>query len=111
MTKYMTVKRIGTNDDVDFYFTETIASGNGTSIVVYPLPIGTVITCTLKAGSNTGRFETTTDSIAMVEAGTAEWEPWALGTKTGIVSDAIANSVIAIRGVSVSGAVTINVVA
>ena len=68
------------------------------------------ITCTLVAGSNTGKFEFSTSSKAKLIAGTAIWQAWAKGTSTGTVSDVLLGPVTGLRGVSVSGAVSIEVV-
>ena len=94
-----------------YHYTAVIATGaTGDNLKIPVLDAVTMITCTLIAGANTGRFEATTSSDAAVAAGTATWFPWSLGTQTGTVADAITSPVTGIRGVSVAGEITIEVV-
>ncbi len=88
-------------------WSESIASGNGTAIM---LPVvDRPVTLTLVAGANTGKFQHTTSLPSLVIAGTAVWEDWSQATDTGTVSDYIVSPVTAIRGVSTSGAIAIQV--
>ena len=90
---------------------ETIAHGDtGNDIEVFPIPDDNRITCTLIAGANTGKFQVTTSTDAKVAAGTATWQDWAKGVTTGTVSDVLIGPVTAIRGVSASGEIKIEVV-
>ncbi len=94
-----------------YHYTEIVGTGaTGDTVIISPKDKEQSITCTLIAGSNTGKFQVTTSSDVAVNAGTATWQDWALGTKTGTVSDAITSPVTAIRGVSISGAITIEIV-
>lgn len=96
-----------------YYHTETITSGStGQTIEIPTLPAGKNITCTLIAGASTGKFQFTTsyDFDTNSIPATATWQDWALGNKTGTISDAIISPVTAIRGVSVSGAIVIEIV-
>ena len=93
-----------------YHYSETISTGaTGDDVVIPPLAPGKEPTCTIVAGANTGYFEFTTDSDAAVEAGTATWVTWALGTSTGTVSDTIEGTVTGLRGVSVSGEIRITI--
>jgi len=98
-------------NNTGFHYTAAIGTGaTGNDVIIPPLDINRNITCTLIAGASTGKFQITTSSDAAVTAGTATWQDWALGTQTGTVSDAIVSPVTAIRGVSVAGAITIEIV-
>ena len=91
-----------------YAYQETIASGNGDSVIVHPLN-GKPLTCTLIAGSNTGKIQFTTSSEAAVIAGTATWQDWE-GVTTGTGSDVLVGAVTAVRGVSTSGEVKVELV-
>ena len=94
-----------------YHYTETIATGaTGNTVIIPPFDSGKSITCTLIAGTSTGKFQITTSSDSAVTAGTATWQDWYEGNKTGTVSDAIISPVTAVRGVSVSGAIVIEIV-
>jgi hypothetical protein len=90
---------------------ETIGNGDtGNDIKIFPVPDDKRITCTIIAGANTGKFQVTTSTDAKVAAGTATWQDWAKGVTTGTVSDVLIGPVTAIRGVSASGEIEIEVV-
>jgi hypothetical protein len=90
-------------------YQETIATGtNGDSVIVHPLN-GKPLTCTLIAGAGTGKIQFTTSSEAAVIAGTATWQDWE-GVTTGTGSDVLIGAVTAVRGVSTSGEVKIELV-
>ena len=52
----------------------------------------------------------TTSTVSSVEADTATWQDWPEGNVTSTFSDALTGPVTAVRGVSVSGAVTFEAV-
>jgi len=107
----ITQRKLTTVPGKGYHYTETITTGaTGDSIKIPTLAPGKNITCTIIAGANTGRFETTTSSDASVAAGTATWLTWPLGTQTGTVSDSIISPVTGIRGASSAGEITIEVV-
>lgn len=92
-----------------WHYTETIATGaTGDSLILPSLEAGKTIAVTLIAGAGTGYVQFTTSSDAAVKADTAVWQTWALGTKTGTESDSLEKAT-ALRGVSVSGEVIIEV--
>lgn len=95
-----------------YEYAETIASGeNGDTIRIFPLGPGNAqVTCRVIAGANTGKFQFTTSPDANVIAGSAVWSDWAHGTVTGTDWDVLLSQVTALRGVSVSGEVKIEVV-
>jgi hypothetical protein len=94
-----------------FTHKETIADGiTGDALTVPPLPDGGRVTCTIVAGSNTGKVQFTTSPDANVAAATATWQDWPNGTITGNSSDSIISPVTAVRGVSVSGEIVFEVV-
>lgn len=103
--------RYGLKNEYGYVHTESIlTTATGNDIRIPALPAGKNITCTLIAGASTGKFQITTSSDSVVTAGTATWQDWAQGNQTGTVSDAIISGVTAIRGVSVSGAIAIEIV-
>ena len=92
-----------------WHYTETIATGaTGDSLILPSLEAGKTIAVTLIAGAGTGYIQFTTSSDAAVKADTAVWQTWSLGTKTGTESDSLEKAT-ALRGVSVSGEITIEV--
>jgi len=94
-----------------YYYTGTITTGaTGDSLVIPPLPAGRNITCKVLCNSSSGYFQTTTSSDAAVAAGTATWKTWVLGTVSATTDDIIGSAVTGIRGVSVSGEITIEIV-
>jgi len=93
-------------------YTKEIADGeNGEAVYVHPhnAAMGG-ITCTVIPNGNTGKFQTTTSPRASIEAGTATWSDWPDGEVTETTSDVITGPVTGIRGVSVSGAIDIEIV-
>lgn len=89
---------------------ETIADGvNGETIAIPGLPPGKNIVCTIIAGSNTGKFQYSTSLDSEVEADTCEWHDWENGDTTGSFTDVLIANVSAIRGVSVSGEIKIEI--
>ena len=94
-----------------YRYDETISDGLvGADVKIPALPTGKRINCTIIAGGNTGYFEISSSSDAKIADGTAVWDPWALGTQTGTKSDALLAGVSGIRGVSVAGEVTIEII-
>jgi len=90
---------------------ETIADGvTGDYIVVPPLGDGTRVSCTVIAGAGTGKIQFTTSPDSEVIAGTATWQDWPEGNSTGTTSDTLIGPVTALRGVSVSGEIKIEIV-
>jgi len=95
-----------------YEYSATILDGvTGPSVIIPPGGYeGGCVTCTLIAGANTGKFQFSTSPDADVVADTATWQDWPDGNKTGSNSDAIVAPVTAVRGVSVSGDIAIEVV-
>jgi hypothetical protein len=92
-------------------YTETITDGEtGDTVRIPPMPPNSKITCTIIAGANTGKFQSTTSPDADIIADTATWVDWPAGVKTGTYEDALISPVTAIRGVSVSGEIVIEIV-
>ena len=104
MTTYISGKR-------GYVHQETIASGqNGETLIAHPFPATASITCTVITSGNTGKFQFSTSPKADIEAGTATWQDWAKGNVTATTSDALTSPVTAVRGVSVTGEIKIEVV-
>lgn len=94
-----------------YTYSETIADSEvGASIAVTPAQPFSPITCTLYAGSNTGKFQYTTSSDEKVSSETATWIDWDEGNSTGTVVGIVDAPVTGLRGVSVSGQITIEIV-
>lgn len=88
-------------------FQETIADGlNGNPISLEDK----VATITIVAGAGTGKAQTTTSGEEAIKAGNANWIDWSKGDVTGSSSDVLTGPVSAVRGVSVSGEITIEIV-
>ena len=102
--------RYGLKNEYGYHFTESIlTTATGNDIHIPALPAGKTIAVTLIAGTGNGYIQFTTSSDAAVTAGTATWQTWAQGTgKTGTVSDELTKAT-AVRGVSGSGTVAIEV--
>jgi len=96
---------------LSFEHHEVIADGaTGDYVLIPPLGSeGTKATCTVIAGAGTGKFQHSTSTVASVEADTAVWIDWDAGDTTLSVSDTLMAPVTALRGVSVSGEVTIDI--
>ena len=89
---------------------ETILTGaNGKSVYIPSISVPTKVTCTV-IPSGTAKIQYTTSSRAAVEASTAVWQDWPLGGVTSTTSDSLVSPVTALRGVSVSGSVTIDII-
>lgn len=95
-----------------YEYAETIQSGqNGDTIRFFPMGPGKArATCRVIAGAGTGKFQFTTSIDTAVLAGTAVWTDWAKGDVTGTDFDVLLGQVTALRGVSVSGIITIEVI-
>lgn len=91
---------------------EVIADGqNGDTIRIFPLGLGlTRITCRVIAGAGTGKFQFTTSPDADVLDDSAVWSDWPKGSATGTEWDVLQSQVTGLRGVSISGEITIEVV-
>ena len=93
-------------------YTETIADGqNGETIYIHPIGNRTGYAgCTVITSGNTGKFECSTSPLSAHEAGTETWcMDWPSGDVTTTTTDSVGD-VTAIRGVSVSGEISIEVV-
>jgi len=94
-----------------YTYEETIAGGQtGDVVIIRPDNSKGSITCTIIAGSNEGKFQFTTSPDASVKAGTCVWIDWPKGAVSGTNYDVIAGPVTAVRGVSVSGEINIEIV-
>lgn len=92
-----------------YEYTEVIGDGNNGETILIP-PGKDNVTCTIIAGANSGKFQFTTSTDAKVLDGTATWIDWYKGEVTGTDYDVLNGPVTALRGVSTSGAITIEVV-
>lgn len=93
-----------------YEYTETIADGENGDTVLIPPGAYRDLTCRIIAGANTGKFQFTTSGDASVLAGTCTWSDWPKGTVTGTDYDIIEGPITGLRGVSVSGEITIEIV-
>ena len=93
-----------------FHHEEDLLGGiTGDPVVIPPLG-GVPVTATVVVTGVSGKIEFTTSTDAKVAAGTAVWQDWDPGTVTVTTSDALITGVTAVRGVSVSGTITIELV-
>lgn len=93
-----------------YEYAETIATGETGDVVIIPgLPAGKNITVTLIAGANSGKIQYTTSMDSAVLAGTAVWQDWDNGVSSGSLTDVFVSVVSAIRGVSTSGEIKIEI--
>lgn len=102
------VKRPGRFLGYDYH--ETIGDGlTGVSVFIPSISVPTKVTCTVNpAGS--AKMQYSTSSLASVKAGTGTWQDWPLGAIAVITSDSLISPVTALRGVSVTGSVTIDII-
>lgn len=92
-----------------YEYIETIADGtNGKSILI-PANIENNITCTVIAGSNIGKIQFTTSVESLVLSNNANWQDWPKYEVTGSDYDTLNGKVTALRGVSISGEITIEI--
>jgi len=96
--------------DANLYYSASIADGENGEAVRVTLSPGGRLSCTIVAGANSGKIQYTTSLDTAVSAGTATWQDWPKGTVTGTASDSLIAPVSAVRGVSVSGAITVEFV-
>jgi len=93
-----------------YEYHEDIGDGlDGKSVLIPSISIPTKVTCTVDP-SGTAKMQYTTSPLADVEADTAVWQNWPIGDVTVITSDSLVSPVTALRGVSVTGAVTIDII-
>lgn len=81
----------------------------GNPVIIPPLN-GMPVTCSVIITGVSGKIQFTISTDAKVAAGTAVWSDWAAGTVTANTWDTLIGPVTAIRGVSVSGTIDIEVV-
>ena len=95
----------------NYEYAETIADGaTGDTVFIPGLPAGKYVGVTIIAGANSGKIQYSTSLESDVKAGTAVFQDWEMGTVSGAVTDAIVINISAIRGVSVSGEIKIEVI-
>ena len=95
-----------------YLYSEVISNG-ATSNPIYIPSLGrgtTNGTVALICGSNTGKVQITLDSDTLIDADSAVWVDWENGEVTGTSIDVFVGSITAIRGVSVSGEITLKIV-
>ena len=92
-----------------YEYTEVIGDGNNGETILIP-PGKDNITCTIIAGANAGKFQFTTSPDSSVTDGTCVWSDWPLENLSGTRSFVVTSPITAIRGVSVSGSITIEIV-
>lgn len=94
-----------------YEYSATVLDGiTGPSIKIPPMGSeGARVTCTIIAAANTGKFQFTTSLDSEVDADTAVWQDWPNGNTTGSFSDSLLAPVTAVRGVSVTGDIAIEV--
>lgn len=95
----------------NYEYAETIANGaTGNTVFIPGLTSGKYVGVTIIAGANTGKIQYSTSLESAVKAGTAVFQDWEMGTVSGTVTESFVINVSAIRGVSVSGEIKIEVI-
>lgn len=93
-----------------YHYTETIATGaTGKTLIIPPYIAGKQVTCRIICGAGTGKIQTSISTDSAVAAETATWEDHPDGNQTGTFSDVLNGPVTGIRGVSISGEITLEV--
>jgi len=94
-----------------YEYQEVIADGStGADIRIFPLgQAGGRVTCRIMAGGGTGKFQFTASPQADVAAGIATWTDWPKGNVSGTDYDTLNGPVTGLRGVSITGEITIEV--
>jgi len=94
-----------------YEYSATVLDGvTGPSVLIPPMGAeGAAVTCTIIAGASTGKIQFTTSPDADVIADTANWQDWPNGNTTGTYSDALISPISAVRGVSISGDIDIEI--
>lgn len=95
-----------------YFYQEIIADGLNGKAVLIPNDNydGIAFTCGIIAGENIGKFQFSLSSLSDVLDGNANWQNWPKENVTGSDYDTLEGPVTAIRGVSVSGSVIIEIV-
>ena len=85
----------------------TVANGATGNTIYVKLPCTVTV---IPAGGASGKLQFSTSLYGDLDAGTATWQDWNAGTVTAATSAVLPGWVTAVRVVSVSGAVTLEVV-
>lgn len=94
----------------NYEYFETIADGaTGNTVFIPGLHAGKTISVTIIAGSNSGYYEYSTSLDSEVEDGTSTWTTGDMGTITGTETEVLIANVSAIRCVSVSGQIALEI--
>ena len=94
-----------------WHYEESIGGSlTGAAVIIPASPQAKRVTCTLIAAANTGKFQVSTSSNSKIMAETAVWQDWANTTDTGTTTDVALGPITAVRGVSTSGAIKIEIV-
>lgn len=87
-----------------------IASGATSAPLFLPDRQHAISVGLVPAAGASGKVQYTLSPTAAVDAGTATWRDWALGVVSTVTDDILQGPVTALRGVSASGSVTLEVV-
>lgn len=81
----------------------------GTTSDWYQIPAGaSLVGCLLTpAGAGTGKIQITNDTLERCDLGTAVGEDWPAGSVAVTTSDAVYNSITAVRGVCTAGTIRV----
>ena len=92
------------------YFQGTVATGQTGAPVYTNDAVGPVSVGLVPAGGASGKVQYTLSPAAAVAGATATWRDWPSGVVTETTDDVLTGPVTAVRAVSVSGNVTLEVV-
>lgn len=111
--KYMIVQNLddtGEDKQIGWEFSESVTSGNGTSIIIPPGCVAVGVT--VKVTSGTCKVQASTDKIVTIKAGSGEtWIDWDKGSVAANNQDEVSPGASAIRLVAAGGTSEIKVIA
>lgn len=94
-----------------YEYSETIPDGGiGETVEVPGIPNESTVSCIVIAGAGIGKIQFTLSPIKDAYLGLATWSDWPRGDITGTDHDTLIGPVTAVRGVSISGEIRIEVV-
>jgi hypothetical protein len=106
MAETLTVDAMGTGTEQAWGFRQVLSAPGTGSWVKLPGDCARIALTLTPGSSGTGYVETTTDSEAMVDAGTAAGVAWPYGTVAAVTADVL-EPVTALRLVAVANSVTL----
>jgi hypothetical protein len=93
------------------YRAAILTGADGLSVKVPPMGVG-VVAAQFKiiCSTSSGKFQTTTSTIADIDAASADWDDWDSGVVSATTSITFTGKMTAFRGVSDAGTILIEVI-